>query len=41
MVLRGAALVKTRSDEGYLLAELGATEWGSEEDLLEGESGLD
>ena len=29
MVLRRAALVKTRSDEGYLLARLGATERGS------------
>ena len=33
--------MKTRSNEGYSLAGPGATERGSEEDLLEGESGLD
>ena len=41
MVLRRAALVKTRSNEGYSLARLRVTERGSLEDLLEGESGLD
>ena len=41
MVLRRAALVKTRSNEGYSLAGLGATERSSLEDWLEGESGLD
>ena len=40
MVLREAMLVKTRSDEGYSLARLGATE-GFKEDQPKGKSGLD